>query len=425
MSEVAIKVDHLSKKFCRSLKRSLWYGVKDMFAEFVNHKNKKKRHLRKGEFWALSDISFEVKRGEILGIIGPNGAGKTTLLRVLNGLIKPDRGSVLISGRVGALIALGAGFNPVLTGRENIYISAAVLGIPKRDVDKKLEEIISFAEIGEFINAPIRSYSAGMKVRLGFSVAVNMSPHILLVDEVLAVGDMAFKRKAEARIKKMLLSGMTVLFISHNLTQVARLCPKVIHLEKGRIKAYGDSNDIIANYYLDSAPKFRTTKLDNNKVIMRNAQLTKPDLLDVESVQMLNGSGIPKNIFETFEDITLRICYKANSSINNLLFRWKLSDKNGTLITILNSMDQLRFDVEAGPGIICCRLSRLPFNRGVYSMGLIIGDEHGVIFYSSYLTEFMIGIKEQHQLVNLYNSSILELEHHWFIEKSTNTQIRR
>jgi len=190
MSEILISVDNVSKKFCRSLKKSLWYGVKDIGAELFG-RSATHEHLRESEFWANREISFELRRGECLGLIGRNGAGKTTLLRMLNGLIKPDNGRIEMRGRVGALIALGAGFNPILSGRENIYVNASVLGLNRHEIDMKMDEIIEFAEIGEFIDMPVQNYSSGMAVRLGFAVATALEPDILILDEVLAVGDAA------------------------------------------------------------------------------------------------------------------------------------------------------------------------------------------------------------------------------------------
>jgi lipopolysaccharide transport system ATP-binding protein len=193
--EVLMSVQGVSKKFCRSLKRSLWYGMQDIVSElnpFESHTSEVnvERHsiLRKDEFWAVNDVSFELRRGECLGLIGRNGAGKTTLLKMLNGLMKPDQGRIEIRGRVGALIALGAGFNPILTGRENIYVNGSVLGLTKREIDEKIEGIIDFADIREFIDSPVQSYSSGMQVRLGFAVATALEPDILLLDEVVIAG---------------------------------------------------------------------------------------------------------------------------------------------------------------------------------------------------------------------------------------------
>jgi lipopolysaccharide transport system ATP-binding protein len=232
MSDTLIKVDGVSKKFCRSLRKSLWYGVKDLGNELRGHRHGGNGELRPGEFWAIKDVSLELKRGECLGLVGRNGAGKTTLLRLLNGLVKPDQGRIEISGRVGALIALGAGFNPILTGRENVYVAASVLGITNQEIDEKFDDIIEFAEIGEFIDAPVQSYSSGMQVRLGFAIATTLNPDILLLDEVLAVGDAAFRAKCFERIGKV-LSGASVICISHAEKQVRRICDSVVVLDGG------------------------------------------------------------------------------------------------------------------------------------------------------------------------------------------------
>lgn len=247
MSENLITVDGLSKKFCRSLKRSLWYGVQDLSREFLGRARNSGEELRYDEFWASNNISFELQRGECLGLVGRNGAGKTTLLRMLNGLIKPDRGRIEMRGRVGALIALGAGFNPILTGRENIYVNASILGISKSEIDESIDGIIEFAELHEFIDAPVQSYSSGMQVRLGFSIATTLKPDVLLLDEVLAVGDTAFRAKCFERIGKI-ISGTGVIFVSHDENQIARICDRVLVLERGSVKFLGPTRDGLRLY---------------------------------------------------------------------------------------------------------------------------------------------------------------------------------
>jgi lipopolysaccharide transport system ATP-binding protein len=189
--------------------------------------------LRDGEFYAVRDVSFELRRGECLGLIGHNGAGKTTLLKMLNGLIKPDRGRIEMSGRVGALISLGAGFNPILTGRENIYINGSVLGLSKKEIDEKIDEIIEFAEIGEFIDMPVQNYSSGMQVRLGFSIASSLSPDVLILDEVLAVGDIGFVIKCLTRVRKM-ANDAAVILVSHQMQSVSSFCTRVILMDHGK-----------------------------------------------------------------------------------------------------------------------------------------------------------------------------------------------
>lgn len=253
MSDTLIKVDNVSKKFCRSLKKSLWYGMQDLGRELAGRPHGGDGQLRPDEFWAVKDVSFEVKRGECLGLIGRNGAGKTTLLKMLNGLIKPDAGRIEMRGRVGALIALGAGFNPILTGRENIYVNASVLGLKKSEIDAKFEEIVEFAELGDFIESPVQSYSSGMVVRLGFAIAAKTEPEVLLLDEVLAVGDARFQVKCINRIRELQRSGVATILVSHNMTDIMRYTDTGIYLQDARIKAGGTIRDVV-NAYLQDAP---------------------------------------------------------------------------------------------------------------------------------------------------------------------------
>lgn len=228
-----IRVDGLSKKFCTDLRTSLKYGIRDLATELVG--GQRGQALRPKEFWALQDIGFELRRGECLGLLGRNGAGKTTLLKMLNGLMKPDKGRIELRGRVGALIALGAGFNPILTGRENIYTNAAVLGIPSSVVRRRLDEIVAFAELEEFIDMPVQNYSSGMSVRLGFSVAaVLMEPDILFLDEVLAVGDIGFAMKCLNRVREI-MANSAVIFVSHNMPMVSAFCTRALVMQRGQV----------------------------------------------------------------------------------------------------------------------------------------------------------------------------------------------
>ncbi|WP_298903212.1 ABC transporter ATP-binding protein [uncultured Psychroserpens sp.] len=257
--DLLIRVENVSKKFCKDLKLSLWYGVKDLASNLSG--NKTQRKLRPKEFWAVKSINFELRRGECLGLIGHNGAGKSTLLKLLNGLIQPDEGKITIRGRVGALIELGAGFNPILTGRENIYNNGAVLGFTKEEIDSKIEKIIEFSEIRDFIDSPVQNYSSGMKVRLGFAVAAQMEPDVLIIDEVLAVGDLGFVLKCFKTIDVM-LPNTAVVFVSHNMPMVSRICNTIILMERGEAVFQGeDVSKGIDSYY----NKFMTSD-DSNLV---------------------------------------------------------------------------------------------------------------------------------------------------------------
>jgi len=223
------------------------YGMKDIGTNILGMSSHSE-NLRKDEFWALDGVSFEVEKGETLGIIGPNGSGKTTLLKLLNGIFWPDKGKVTIKGKVGALIEVGAGFHPLLTGRENIYINAAILGMTREEVDKKFDSIVEFADIGNFIDAPVKFYSSGMFVRLGFAVAVHCKPDVLLVDEVLAVGDERFQEKCAQRFGSFREDGVTIVLVSHNMNLVQSLCSRTIWLEQGSIVDEGPAAPVVDKY---------------------------------------------------------------------------------------------------------------------------------------------------------------------------------
>ena len=246
--DVLIQAEGLSKKYCRDLKTSLKYGLSDLATELCGHD--RSSALRRNEFWAVRDMNFELRRGECLGLIGHNGAGKTTLLRMLNGLVKPDSGRVEVRGHVGALIALGAGFDPILTGRENIYVNAAVLGMRRQVVQDRLDEIIAFAEIGDFIDTPVRSYSSGMVVRLGFAVAaVLIEPDVLFLDEVLAVGDINFTIKCLNRVRQMMNTSAVVL-VSHSMPMITAFCTRVLVMDHGRaLLDSRNTGEAVASYY--------------------------------------------------------------------------------------------------------------------------------------------------------------------------------
>jgi lipopolysaccharide transport system ATP-binding protein len=243
MEEIAIKVVNLSKKY-KIGERVPYKTLREEIIKFFKRDRKKENEY----IWALKDVSLEIKKGEIVGIIGPNGAGKTTLLKILSRITEPTDGYAEVYGRVGSLLEVGVGFHPELTGRENIYLNGAMLGMSKKEIDKKFDQIVSFAEIEKFIDTPVKHYSSGMYVRLAFSVAAHLEPEILLVDEVLAVGDISFQQKCLGKMDQVTKEGRTVLFVSHNMSAIRSLCKRVIWLENGKIKKEGDANSVTIEY---------------------------------------------------------------------------------------------------------------------------------------------------------------------------------
>jgi len=283
MEKVLIKVENVSKKFSKDFKKSLYYGMLDVFSKIVG--SKKKRELRGDEFWAVRNVSFELKRGECLALIGHNGAGKSTLLKILNGLIAPDEGKITIYGKVGALIELGAGFNPILTGRENIYNNAAVIGFTKQEIDAKFDSIVEFSEIGDFIDMPVQNYSSGMKVRLGFAIATQMEPDVLILDEILAVGDAGFKIKSFNKISEI-IRNTAVIFVSHSMPTIMRICNQAVFLVKGKVDYLGNNvNTAIERYYKSFASEKSFIEFNNGAEI-EELKLNGNSIADDESIEV-------------------------------------------------------------------------------------------------------------------------------------------
>ena len=360
MSEVLVSVENLSKKFCKDLKTSLWYGVKDLASGLGGNRNE--RELRPKEFWAVKDISFELKRGECLGLIGHNGAGKSTLLKILNGLINPDAGKVTIKGRVGALIELGAGFNPILSGRENIYNNGAILGFTRKEIDEKIEEIIDFAEIREFIDMPVQNYSSGMKVRLGFAVAAQMEPDVLIIDEVLAVGDLGFVLKCFKQIDTI-LPKTAIVFVSHSMPMVSRICNQIILMDKGEAIFQGDEvGKAIDKYY--------TRFADNES----NVVFTDGSL-ELEKVELSNPIGFEAGIpqLNWGHDFELLFQFRLLKSIELPQFSIIIFDKEQRPIAILDwSKDSA--NILKTENQICFKIlhKKLQLSKGIYSINLLV-----------------------------------------------------
>lgn len=362
--EVLVRVENVSKKFCRDLKRSLWYGVRDMAAELVGP-DTKDGGLRPDEFWAIDTVSFELRRGECLGLIGRNGAGKTTLLKLLNGLIKPDTGRIEMRGRIGALIALGAGFNPILTGRENIYVNGSVLGLSKREIDAKLNDIIDFSEIGAFIDSPVRSYSSGMHVRLGFSVAaVLIQPDILFLDEVLAVGDIGFTIKCLNTVRA-LTQRSAVVFVSHNMQYISAFCTRVMFMEHGAVRM--DSLNVpdgIDRY-------FAMIKVERQESGTGGAAVHSIGLVPRQSDP---GNGEP--CIEQHEPVDIDLAFDLGTNHSSAIVRVFICDESMSNVICFPLMSCQTSDGTFPPGEHRVRLpvGSLDLNAGRYSFLVAVID---------------------------------------------------
>lgn len=372
MTYPIVEVNHISKKFCRSLRRSLWYGVVDMGKELIG-KNENHLVLRKDEFWAVKDISFKVDQGETVGLIGHNGAGKTSLFRMLGGLIKPDAGQIKVRGRVQALISLGAGFNPVLTGRENIFINASLMGFSKKEIKKRFDEIVSFSGLSEFLDMPVQSYSSGMVVRLGFSVAAFLEPDVLLVDEVLSVGDLAFRTKCQIRIQELRNKGVAIIIVSHNLHTISHLCPRTITLEKGKIIFDGDTESAIDVY--------RSSLLRTHEQFKDSIRGGTGEII-IKKLEVLNEHDENQEIFSVGDKVKIRFHYYADQPVVNPVFN--------VVIHILNShqVTGIRTDVDGfltgnlqGDGYIDLEISNFNLLPNAYTFDAVIFHSDGYTFY--------------------------------------------
>jgi len=324
MSEIAITIENLSKRYRIDHAKQRHDTLRDSLAYAVTGLNPFKRsqpELEKDYIWALKDISFEVERGEVIGIIGPNGAGKSTLLKILTRITEPTSGRALINGRVGSLLEVGTGFHSELTGRENIYLNGAILGMRRSEIERKFDEIVAFSEIEKFLDTPVKRYSSGMYVRLAFAVAAHLEPEILLVDEVLAVGDVSFQQKCLGKMGNVANEGKTILFVSHNMAAIRTLCTTSIFISNGKIKYLGSVHESIDNYLANIDRK--VTKITDH-IKYKNEAIEKIESIKInsDSMDMIYLPSDVKNI-----NIDIQGCLKIPL---NMDIEVRFFDLNGT-----------------------------------------------------------------------------------------------
>lgn len=369
--DIVLSVNNVSKKFCRDLKRSLLYGVQDIASEVLGMREKNDT-LRPKEFWALNDVSFQLRRGEALGLVGKNGSGKSTLLRIIAGLIRPDTGFVEVNGRVAPLIALGAGFNPVLTGRENIYANMAILGLSKQEIDDRFDEVVEFAEIGDAIDSPVQSYSSGMAARLGFASAIHTNPDILLIDEVLAVGDMKFRTKCYRELSKLRKSGTTFVLVSHDPNAILAVCDSGIYINRGEVIATGETSEIMSRYEKDLLP---VNEGVTGTLYCPERSVESSSGIDILSLYFRNEHG-EKVAFPTCGlGATLCIEIKAHKKMDKVGVDVLVHDKyrEGERILRLSSFsDNQSFKVDPGKHELQLQLTTCNLKPGVFIARLCV-----------------------------------------------------
>ena len=369
MSDIAIRVENLGKQYrigqYETAYKNLRESIMNLFA---------RRDRNPETIWAIKDVSFEVKPGEVVGIIGRNGAGKSTLLKILTRITEPTEGHAELHGRVGSLLEVGTGFHPELTGRENIFLNGAILGMKKTEIKRKFDEILAFAEIEKFIDTPVKRYSSGMYVRLAFAVAAHLEPEILLVDEVLAVGDFAFQKKCLGKMGNVAKEGRTVLFISHNMAAIENLCPRVIVLEEGRMGFDGKTESAVV-HYLASARK--------NGSDLRNFSRRKGSgLVRIVDVKLGDGQGRFLQVVPCGKPVDILIQYENYGLPKNTSINVGISVKSAidTPISLLhNRMVGVEFKDIGETGLFVCRMDSLPLTPSVYRLGFSIMQGHDFI----------------------------------------------
>ena len=396
---IAIRVEHVSKEF----KVYLDKGVN--LKERVLFKNRRRYEERK----VLRDISFDVKKGEAIGLVGQNGCGKSTMLKLLSRIMYPDSGSVEVNGRVSALIELGAGFHPDMSGRENIYTNAAIFGLTKKEIDARIDDIIAFSELEAFIDNPVRTYSSGMYMRLAFAVAINVDADILLIDEILAVGDAAFQAKCFNRMMEIKAKGTTIVIVSHALSQIEQICDRTIWIQNGRIRMEGAPRDVHPHYMAWMAQKNA-----GQQGTQKPAEDTKrwgSGEARMEKITVLDGQGRERNSFSPEEAFTVRVDYAANSLLPNAVVGLAIYRSDQTYIygtnTLIDTSEPVKLQKQ---GTVLLHIDRLPVANGHYTIDLALHRPDG-FDYDFWRECASVSIAGAVQ-----TPGVIHLEHHWKID---------
>lgn len=376
------------------------------------------RPLRTDEFWANSNISFEVNRGECVGLIGHNGAGKTTLLKMLNGLIKPDSGRITMRGRVGALIALGAGFNPLLSGRENVYINGAVLGLSRQEVRQRMDEIIDFSELGEFIESPVRNYSSGMQVRLGFAVAASIAPEILLIDEVLAVGDLDFRMKCIGRVRRLIENGTAVLLVTHSMTDLFRVCTRTIVLHGGKVRFDGDVARGVAVYEQAGAERRLPEKHSQPGTATTKLRVVSAEFF-------INGLPVAQNDAEAATGDSVSVCIRLFSPVDLESPRIRIfleSARAGAVVDISSASQLPGLRLKAGENVLKAVIHNVPLRIGAYSIGVSAHIEDNAVLMAQQLIGVLRIVSPTIPVSAMGDAGLLHVDSTWTYTDSEPTQ---
>ena len=378
MTTPAIEVSHLTKEYrlgsLQSLKDTALNAGRRLLGRPV---------AERPMFKALDDVSFRIEPGEVVGIIGHNGAGKSTLLKMLARISTPTSGTVKVNGRIAPLIEVGAGFVPDFTGRENTYLNASILGMSKKEIDRKFDEIVDFAEMAEFIDTPVKRYSSGMQVKLAFAVATSIEAEILIVDEVLAVGDLAFQRKCFDRMEDMIKrQGRTVLLVSHNIRQVERLCQRVIMMDHGHVLQDGRSKDVCNAFYEQNDDRIVTSRTGVKRASYR--RFMSSGEIELADIHVLGRDGQPCDEVEYQAEFTVAMSFRVHSTVTRPKFGIGIHTTDFLYLSTNHTPDvAVPHTLEPGVHRVLCRIARFPFLPGTYALrvGISVGERDTTAFY--------------------------------------------
>lgn len=397
MSEYAIDIQNITKTY------NMYKKPSDRFKEALSPSKKSYHDL----FYALKDVNMQIEKGEMIGFVGENGSGKSTILKIITGVLTPTSGSMTIDGKISALLELGSGFNPEYSGYENIFLNGMVLGFSREEMKERVDDVIQFADIGDHLYQPVKTYSSGMFVRLAFAVAINVDPDILIVDEALAVGDLEFQLKCMEKFTEIKNSGKTILFVSHDVNSIRRFCDRTFWLKNGEVVEYGDTMDVTTNY--ENFLKKKSIKTVDREKTIQNEE-TVPDIIEVEKATLLNYALEPLDIVQQDEKVILKLEYTVkNDTIKSPVCGVAIRTVDNNYVCGLNTLlDEVKIPWKKGKNVFYLEYGKMSLLTGEYYFDIAFFEEHAtvpLVYKTKYLNMFISG--------RYAGEGIVILDHEW------------
>lgn len=397
MSEYAIDIQHITKTY------NMYKKPSDRFKEALSPTKKSYHDL----FYALDDVTMQIKKGEMIGFVGENGSGKSTMLKIITGVLTPTSGSMVINGKISALLELGSGFNPEYSGYENIFLNGMVLGFSREEMEERVQDVIDFTDIGDHLYQPVKTYSSGMFVRLAFAVAINVDPDILIVDEALAVGDLEFQLKCMEKFTEIKNSGKTILFVSHDVNSIRRFCDRTFWLQHGKVVEYGDTMDVTTNY--ENFLKKKSIKTVDREATMKDETPT-PDIIEVDHAELLNADYEPLEMVTQDEKVIVKIEYTVkNDQIKKPVCGVAIRTVDNHYVCGLNTLlDGVQIPWKKGRNVFYLEYEKMSLLTGEYYFDIAFFEEHAtvpLVYKTKYVTMFITG--------RYAGEGIVILDHKW------------